>query len=698
MPGALASAAAAARRNRAPLLILVLCLAATATLYAAVDRAVRVEERARLGEVSARAADALHDRLEAYVATIRAARGLFRGGREPTTADLADFARAIEVERHEPGVRALGYAKLVRGPERAAHEAQVRSAGLPEYRIQPGGDREAYAPVVSIAFLDGKGQGGTGFDMLSEGARRAAFERSRDDGQVAASETLQLEQEEGARQQPGFLLCAPLFAREGGDLALRRAGIRGWIFASFQVADLVSLTLPARSLALIALEIEDGASAGPTIFRSSSMVGVATGSPESRVSLDVAGRTWTLRFIATPALLAGSRRWLPRAALLAGILFTVLLVRLAQGEASAAAEARRSALRARLLADASALLSSLEERSALKRLTALAAGSLADGCLVELLDPRGLVRFASGADPAAAAGAASLVQVPLRARDEVLGELTLVRTGSSRGFDAAERELALELARLTAMSVDTARLYRRAHEAVRLRDDFLSVASHELKTPLTSLLLQVEGLRMARERGNVPEPIARKAEVIRRNVERLARLVDSLLDLSRIGSGRLDLDLEPVDLAELAREVAARFEPELVRAGCTLSTVLEPGLVGRWDRLRVDQIVTNLLSNAVKYGAGHPIALELAVGGESAILTVRDGGIGIAADAHGRIFERFERAVSERHYGGFGLGLWIVRRLVESLGGTIRVESAPGQGATFFVELPLAGPSAQAEA
>jgi signal transduction histidine kinase len=257
----------------------------------------------------------------------------------------------------------------------------------------------------------------------------------------------------------------------------------------------------------------------------------------------------------------------------------------------------------------------------------------------------------------------------------------------SRRFARGDVRVATDLARLVAAAVDTSRLYAAAQDAIRERDEFLSIASHELRTPLTSLALQSESLRAKAARLQL-EDVAKKAEVIRRNVDRLARLVASLLDLSRITAGRLELELEPFDLAELAREVVARFEDEARRAGCKLELVAPEPVPGSWDRLRLDQVLTNLVSNAIKYGPNQPVEVGVKGHGELAIVTVRDRGIGISAADQARIFERFERAVSKRSYGGFGLGLWIVREIVESLAGTVRVESAPGEGATFTVELP----------
>jgi PAS domain S-box-containing protein len=233
-------------------------------------------------------------------------------------------------------------------------------------------------------------------------------------------------------------------------------------------------------------------------------------------------------------------------------------------------------------------------------------------------------------------------------------------------------------------------------KALQIRDDFLSVASHELKTPLTSLQLQLQLLWRSlpeHDAHGQPHPALKRIESTRRPAERLHQLVNNLLDVSRIRAGRLALERETVDFSSLLQDVVSRAEADAAGAGCQL--ILQPGppIIGRWDRLRLEQVVTNLLSNAIKYGASQPVEMAVVQEGSSARLTVRDHGIGIAPESQARIFQRFERAVSERHYGGFGLGLWICKQIVDSLGGDIRVESQPGQGATFTVTLPLEPPS-----
>ena len=285
----------------------------------------------------------------------------------------------------------------------------------------------------------------------------------------------------------------------------------------------------------------------------------------------------------------------------------------------------------------------------------------------------------------------SAMVVPMTSRRGVIGVITLVSAESRRRYTRDDLDQAMELAARAALAVENATLFGEAQKAVQLRDEFLSIASHELRTPLTALQLQLEGLGRQISREPATPGVERWAARVGKataQVARLDALIQDLLDVSRISAGRLTLNLEEVDLVVAVREAIEQFSDEL-SGGRAIAVDAPAALVGRWDRLRVDQVIWNLLSNAIKYGAGQPIAVAVSARAGVAILTVEDHGIGISEADQARIFERFERAVSERHFGGFGLGLWITRQIVEALGGTVSVVSQPSVRTRFIVELPL---------
>ena len=245
----------------------------------------------------------------------------------------------------------------------------------------------------------------------------------------------------------------------------------------------------------------------------------------------------------------------------------------------------------------------------------------------------------------------------------------------------------VDLSELKRVEAERNRLYEEARDAVKARDAFLSVAGHEIRTPLSALNLIVYQLaRQVRAAGN--EKAVDLAGRCEKQVARLIRLADELLDVSRISAARLHLNPEEMDLAQLARDVVDRFDESARRADCALELRALTPVAGFWDRLRLDQVLSNLLTNALKFGAGEPVVVEVSAQGADALLTVADRGIGIHDADQRRIFERFQRAVTAETYPGMGLGLWITREIVEAHGGRIVVESRPGAGATFRVSLP----------
>jgi len=278
-----------------------------------------------------------------------------------------------------------------------------------------------------------------------------------------------------------------------------------------------------------------------------------------------------------------------------------------------------------------------------------------------------------------------------RERDDLL-RLAIFASSSIFAAWIVARGRAAELGLLLSQRERDSLLVK-ANEAVRVRDEFLSISSHELRTPLTPLRLQIQSLSRYLDRGALhemsDEKLRRMLEVSEKQVNRLTALIDDLLDVSRITSGKLTLNLEAVDLVEVTREVLDRYQPQLVAAGSELQLNLPATLPARVDRLRFEQIVVNFLTNAVRYAGGKPIQVSLREEAGKALLRVQDSGIGISKEDQKRIFDRFERVLSSTNYGGLGLGLFIVRQIVLAHGGSVEVESESGKGAAFLVWLPL---------
>ena len=255
------------------------------------------------------------------------------------------------------------------------------------------------------------------------------------------------------------------------------------------------------------------------------------------------------------------------------------------------------------------------------------------------------------------------------ASGRIVGAAKIARDISGRRHAETERE----------------RLLREAQQGVQLRDVFLSVAGHELRTPLNALRLQLFNLEQM-VKTPVQTSLVEKAQA---QVDRLAALVSRLLDVARMASGGFTLEPAIMDLSRAVADTAHRMQEEAARMGSRIAVSAPEPVIGRWDSTAVDQVVTNLLSNAVKFGHGQPVAVTVRRSGGTARVDVRDQGLGVPEDDRQRIFERFERGVSERSYGGLGLGLWIAKQIVAAHGGRIGVESVAGPGAAFFFELPI---------
>lgn len=231
---------------------------------------------------------------------------------------------------------------------------------------------------------------------------------------------------------------------------------------------------------------------------------------------------------------------------------------------------------------------------------------------------------------------------------------------------------------------------------IKARDEFLSIASHELKTPLTSMLLQLQTALHSIRNVSLANFSVEKLMVMLENAEgqttRLSKMINDLLNVSLITTGRMDLNIQSVNLSEVVKNVIESFSERLTQENYSVDLQLEEAVSGKWDKVRIEQVITNLVSNAIKYGNHKPITIIVKNHGSKALLQVIDQGIGIPADQHQRIFARFERGSQVDKVKGLGIGLYITQQIITAHGGTIAITSKTDSGSKFTVELPTNNP------
>jgi PAS domain S-box-containing protein len=410
-------------------------------------------------------------------------------------------------------------------------------------------------------------------------------------------------------------------------------------------------------------------------------------------------------------------------------------------EQSARTEAEAAQRRFAFLAEASTrLASSLDYELTLRNVAELAVPTLADACTVDILGENGGVSRVAATRLAAAPedalercwsgstelhplvtaqrtgesvlypvlselsdlvgsdnltalrslGIRSLLVAPLVARERVLGVITCFAFESREAYTTIEQALAEELARRCGLAIDNARLHAEAQRATRLRDEFLSVAAHELKTPMTTLRGYAQLLARSMHDGQTPSPtlLQRSVRAIDAQSEKLVTLTEQLLDVSRIEAGKLRLTRRTVDLIELVRGIVQSVQETTVEHAIRL---IAPETCFAWvDPMRFEQVVANLVGNSVKYSPnGGGIEVTLREPDPTRIeLVVRDWGLGVPPDRRENLFDRFYQAHGEGHFGGLGLGLYVSRQIIELHGGTIEAEFPSSGGSRFVVGLP----------
>jgi signal transduction histidine kinase len=570
--------------------------------------------------------------------------------------------------------------------------------------------------------------GAIGYDMFSEPIRRAALEAARDSGNPTASGKVTLVQETEAAKQPGFLLYVPVYrGPDPGHVEGRRRALRGFVFGAFRMGDLMRGLFGSEAQPRVEFSIHDGEQMTPATLLFGSENAGAVGRFQERSRIVVAGRPWTILFRSSNGFEAQSSQRITPFLLLAGLLVSAALFAIsraqhrARADAEAAEQQRAELLKQERLARAEAEAQRANLSTLFNQAPAAIAilgrpdyrYELSNPANQELSGGRAVVGVTvrEAVPELEAQGLLAVLDHVVKTGEPFVGTALPVslrtpggpRTAYLTGTYQPLRDGAGAITGVMAFAYEVTELVeakQRVEQAVSIRDEFLSIAGHELRTPLTALQLQLQGLQVQLQGPALasPERLSQRLGKAIAQVQRLAKLVDQLLDVSRIAAGRLAMQPERVELQTMIADVVDRFAEQSARVGSRIDCDVPEPIVGTWDRVRLDQVLTNLISNALKYGAGQPVSVRAsAIAGGGVRIAVQDRGIGIAPEYHARIFGRFERAVSERNYGGLGLGLWISREIVTGMGGRIGFESnREGQGTTFVVDLPLDSTAAAA--
>ena len=600
-----------ARRWRSSLpwgLLAVLALTSAAVANYVAESA-RTRDQLRFEAAAQQAHEAIRDRVEGYIALLRATSGLFAAVAEVDRDLFHAYVERLELKHRYPGLQGIGFSKRIRPGEMAALPGRMRAQGFPEFRHWPEHPGPEQHAILYLEPHDEGNGAALGFDMSADPIRRAVMERARDTGLGEGSGKVAVAQELDPKPQAGFLVYFPVYAggRIPGTVEERRAALEGFVYAPFSADELMWGIFGGETPRHIQVEVYDGGqvredalmhrSGGvtPTDARpDSNRVPVTLREFSSHTTFDMAGRVWTVQFRSGPGFPRDAGwRFVP-VVLVGGLAAAGLLFVLTRGQ-----------VRAREQAEAFAM------------------------------DNAVLYRQAEGA----------------RAEAEV---------------------------------------------ANRAKDEFLATLSHELRTPLTAILGWTRILRTE----EVDEATrVRGLEVIDRNVQAQARLIEDVLDVSRIITGKMQLNVRRIDMPAVVDAAIESVRPAADAKKIEVVAALEGPATIAGDGERLQQVVWNLLSNAIKFTpSGGRIEVRLHVDGENVALEVSDSGKGIASEFLPYVFDRFRQADSSstRTHGGLGIGLALVRHLVELHGGSVHARSGgEGAGSTFAIRLPVAGPTVE---
>jgi PAS domain S-box-containing protein len=693
---------AGARRLRTfPLVVLTVSLVVTVVATYAFDRGITQRDAERFRSAVHSTRDRIEGRLDAYIAALLATRGLFSGDDPVTSGEFRRFVAALELQRLYPGIQGIGLSRRLDASERTRVEQELRAQGHEGFSIWPDGPREEWHTIAFLEPLDRRNQAALGYDMFTEPVRREAMARARDTGMPAASGKVTLIQEVDATKQAGFLIYVPVYDGHGSpaNTAERRERLFGFVYAPFRMDDLLAGIFGSEEqpdVAFQILEEADGLLYGTH--------GRLTHHEQARfradTTLDLAGRTWVVRVFSQPAFeRASSRRLLP-------------LV-LAIGIAASAALFVFSLARSR-------------GNEAL-RLQARVIENMSEG--VSVADANGVILYTNPAEDGMfgyargeLVGRPLAVQSALSPEEQAERDAEVARAVHERGMWSGESftvkksgETFVTAARITGLEaagrryrvrvqedvtdrkraeaereqlLERAQTARAEAEAANIaKDEFLAMLGHELRNPLAPMVTALQILRL-KERDRVGGEL----DILERQMRHVVRLVDDLLEVSRVTRGKVALHPQRLRLATVISKAVEIASPLFEERRHTLDIDVPDELSVDGDEVRLAQVIANLLTNAAKFTErGGRIAIVAERSGGDVLVRVRDNGAGIAPELLPRVFDLFTQGqrTLDRSRGGLGIGLTLVRNLVEAHGGSVSAQSEGlGKGSEFVVRLP----------
>jgi PAS domain S-box-containing protein len=688
----------------AVLALLVIALLATFTAWRYAKQNVEAQANDRFQFRIQQTKAAIYDRMLAYEHVLRGGVGLFASsGNKVDQATWQTYTATLNINENYPGIQGLGFSRRIWPAELASHVAEIRKQGHPDYAIRPAGERAEYTSIIFIEPFDQRNLRAFGFDMFSEPTRRAAMEWARDSGKTSVSGKVKLVQEAGKDlHQAGFLMYLPVYRGPSPqNAAQRRAALLGYVYGPFRMNDLMQGVL-GKSTADIALQIFDdaGITESTLMYNSHPEHAKEASLYSDMQEIEINGRVWTLHFSSLPLFESAVNRVTPVVVAASGLLLTLLITLLLWSVFStrARAQAMANTMTANLLEQKERLRSVID--TALDAIIVISDSGIMESC-------NAATHSIFGYKPEELAGRNVSMLMPEPYHSQHDGYLQrFLQTGAAHVIGIGREVVGLRKDGSTfPMELSVGEMHSgnqrkftgmvrditERKKVDRLKSEFVSTVSHELRTPLTSIRGSL-GLVLGGVTGELPAQSKSLLDIAYKNTERLVRLINDILDIEKIESGKMSFEMKPQNLMPIIEQAIETSRAYGDQYGVTFELVATlPEAKVNIDHDRLTQVMANLLSNAAKFSPRNGrVEISVTPSQGKFRVSVSDHGEGIPDAFHSKIFQKFSQADGSdtRKKGGTGLGLSITKAMIEIMGGSMGFDSQAGVGSCFYFELP----------